>query len=144
MDHICLIHRKKIFFFRKTQFIRNAKFPPENVFPRKHIFCPKNTFLYIFYPKHLFLLENFSAKDAIFAAGKSEEGCGLAYYDYESAYDFLSLDCVRLVLLKKGVCEEAVNRFMRLYSLGITHRPSTLYLLLTTLQKRKKLMSVYH
>ena len=60
------------------------------------------------------------ARDAIFTAGKSKEGCGLADLDYEAAFDFLSLEWVRLVMKKKGVTEKALDRFTNLYKGGTT------------------------
>ena len=47
-------------------------------------------------------------------------GCGLPDNDFESAFDFLCLDWVRLVLEKKVLAPEALYRFMNIYSDGIT------------------------
>ena len=58
------------------------------------------------------------ARDAVFIAGKSKEGCGLADLDYEMAFDFLSLDWVKLVMERKGASEEALKRFRRIYDGG--------------------------
>ena len=60
------------------------------------------------------------ARDAIYAAGKRKQGCGIADNDFEAAFDFLCLDWVKLVLRKKGVREEALARFTNLYKDGIT------------------------
>ena len=57
---------KKTFFSEKRNLSEMRIFPPK-------MFFPENTFLHIFYQKHLFLLENFSAKDAIFADFDSSE-----------------------------------------------------------------------
>ena len=60
------------------------------------------------------------ARDAVYAAGQRKEGCGLVDNDFEAAFDFLCLDWVRKVLEKKGLAAEALQRFMNLYSDGIT------------------------
>ena len=60
------------------------------------------------------------ARDAIHAAGKSKKGCGLADNDFEAAFDFLCLDWVKLVLEKKGMASDALERFMNIYREGIT------------------------
>ena len=60
------------------------------------------------------------ARDAIFTAGKSNTECGIADLDYEMAFDFLSLNSIKLVLQKKGVCKSLLQRFSNIYSDGIT------------------------
>ena len=60
------------------------------------------------------------ARDAIYAAGRRRQGCGLADNDFEAAFDFLCLDWVKLVLRKKGIAEAALARFSNLYEEGIT------------------------
>ena len=60
------------------------------------------------------------ARDPVYAAGQRQEGCGLVDNDFEAAFDFLCLDWVRKVLEKKGLTAEALQRFMNLYSDGIT------------------------
>ena len=42
-------------------------------------------------------------------------GCGIADTDYQAAFDFLVMTWVFLVLEKKGVCEEVINRLKNLY-----------------------------
>ncbi len=64
---------KKVFFSKKRNLSEMRILPPKMFFP-ENIFYARNThFLHIFYPKHLFLLENFSAKDAIIADFDSSE-----------------------------------------------------------------------
>ena len=60
------------------------------------------------------------ARDAINAASKAKQGCGIADNDFEAAFDFLCLDWVKLVLEKKGVAAAALARFSNIYSDGIT------------------------
>ena len=60
------------------------------------------------------------ARDAIYAANKRKEGCGLADNDFEAAFDFLCLEWVKQVLRKKGIVEAALDRFSNLYKDGIT------------------------
>ena len=60
------------------------------------------------------------ARDAIYAAGKRREGCAIADNDFEAAFDYLSLDWVKQVLEKKGLAKEVLNRFVNMYSDGIT------------------------
>ena len=56
------------------------------------------------------------ARDAIQAASKlTRTGCGIADTDYEAAFDFLVMSSVFLVLEKKGLCEEVINRLKNLY-----------------------------
>ena len=61
-----------------------------------------------------------SARDAIYAASMRKEGCGIADNDFEAAFDYLCLHWVRLVLEKKGLAVEVLDRFMNIYSEGIT------------------------
>ena len=60
------------------------------------------------------------ARDAIYAASRSKTGCGIADNDFEAAFDFLCLHWVKLVLEKKGLASEALDRFSNIYSDGIT------------------------
>ena len=60
------------------------------------------------------------ARDAIFSASKARTGCGIADNDFRAAFDFLCLDWVRKVLGKKGLADEALNRFTNIYSEGVT------------------------
>ena len=66
------------------------------------------------------MLGKCQARDPVYAAGQRQEGCGLVDNDFEAAFDFLCLDWVRKVLEKKGLAAEALQRFMNLYSDGIT------------------------
>ena len=43
------------------------------------------------------------ARDAVYAAAMRKDGCGLVDNDFEAAFDFLCLEWVRKVLLKKGL-----------------------------------------
>ena len=60
------------------------------------------------------------ARDAIYSAGRRRQGCGIADNDFEAAFDYLCLDWVKLVLRKKGVHEEALERFTNFYKDSIT------------------------
>ena len=60
------------------------------------------------------------ARDAIYAAGRRKQGCGMADNDFEAAFDFLCLDWVKNVLEKKGLAPAALARFSNLYKDGIT------------------------
>ena len=60
------------------------------------------------------------ARDAINAAGKRKQGCAIADNDFEAAFDFLCLNWVKKVLRKKGLCDEALQRFSNIYDGGIT------------------------
>ena len=56
------------------------------------------------------------ARDAIYQAGKTKSGCGLLDLDFLAGFDWLAMAWVYLVLAKKGVCQEVVQRINRLYS----------------------------
>ena len=60
------------------------------------------------------------ARDAIYAAGKRKNGCGLADNDFEAAFDYMCLNWVKMVLERKGLAAEVLDRFMNIYSGGIT------------------------
>ena len=60
------------------------------------------------------------ARDAIYAAGRRKQGCGMADNDFEAAFDFLCLEWVKMVLRKKGVAEAALDRFSNIYEDGIS------------------------
>ena len=60
------------------------------------------------------------AKDAIQAAGKNIMGCGILDTDLVAAFDWLCMDWVQLVLLKKAMAREAVVRITNLYYNNIT------------------------
>ena len=46
------------------------------------------------------------ARDAIYAASKRKEGCGLADNDFEAAFDFLCLEWVKQVLRRRGLLKQ--------------------------------------
>ena len=48
------------------------------------------------------------ARDAIQAAGKNKTGCGILDTDLVAAFDWLCMDWVQLVLLRKGMAREAL------------------------------------
>ena len=56
------------------------------------------------------------ARDAIQQAGKSKQGCGLLDLDFLAGFDWLVMNWVYMVLEKKGVDHQVVNRIQRLYS----------------------------
>ena len=61
------------------------------------------------------------ARDAIQAASKlTKSGCGIADTDYQAAFDFLVMSWVFLVLKKKGVSEDVLNRLRNLYQDNIS------------------------
>ena len=60
------------------------------------------------------------ARDAIQAAGKNKTGCGILDTDLVAAFDWLCMDWVQLVLLRKGMAWEAVARITKLYYNNIT------------------------
>ena len=60
------------------------------------------------------------ARDAIFAASKSKQGCGILDTDYMAAFDYLVMHWVFKVLLKKGVSRQVINRLHNLYRDNIT------------------------
>ena len=55
------------------------------------------------------------ARDAIHHAGKKKAGCGILDLDFLAGFDWLVMEWVYLVLAKKGVCQEVINRIKRLY-----------------------------
>ena len=60
------------------------------------------------------------ARDAIYAASKSREGCGILDTDYVAAFDFLVMHWVFQVLSKKGLCDQVISRLRNLYKENIT------------------------
>ena len=60
------------------------------------------------------------ARDAIQASVKSKDGCGIIDTDYMAAFDFLVMTWVFLVLEKKGLSEEVINRLRNLYKDNIS------------------------
>ena len=60
------------------------------------------------------------ARDAIYAAGQSKVGCGIADMDFIAAFDWLVLSWVWLVLGKLGVDPSVINRVKTMYEDSIT------------------------
>ena len=56
------------------------------------------------------------ARDAIYQAGKSKKGCGLLDLDFMAGFDWLEMGWVYLVMAKKGVCQEVIDRVRRIYA----------------------------
>ena len=56
------------------------------------------------------------ARDTIHQAGKSKAGCGLLDLDFMAGFDWLDMAWVYLVLAKKGVSQEVIDRIRRLYA----------------------------
>ena len=61
-----------------------------------------------------------SARDAIYKAGKAKVGCGILDLDFMAGFDWLDMSWVYMVLAKKGVSQEIINRIERLYSDSIS------------------------
>ena len=60
------------------------------------------------------------ARDTVFSASRSKEGAALADLDFEAAFDFLCMEWVELVLAKKGLHQEVIDRIRRYYTGGVT------------------------
>ena len=60
------------------------------------------------------------ARDAILQAGKRKSGCGLLDLDFMAGFDWLDMSWVYLVLARKGVSTEVINRLRRLYTVSTT------------------------
>ena len=60
------------------------------------------------------------ARDAIYSAGQSKVGCGIADMDFIAAFDWLVLSWVWQVLEKLGVSGSVINRVKSLYKDSIT------------------------
>ena len=60
------------------------------------------------------------ARDTIQQVGKSRLGCGLIDLDFFAGFDWLVMNWVYLVLAKKGVKQEVINRISRIYSDSLT------------------------
>ena len=60
------------------------------------------------------------ARDAIYQAGKRKSGCGLLDLDFMARFDWLDMSWVYLVLAKKGVSSEVIDRLRRLYTVSTT------------------------
>ena len=55
------------------------------------------------------------ARDAISAAGKSRNGCGILDTDYLAAFDYLVMHWVFQVLSRKGLSDSVISRLKNLY-----------------------------
>ena len=53
------------------------------------------------------------ARDAIYASSQRNKGCAIADLDFKSAFDFLCMDWVFIVLERKGLQSEAIKRLRR-------------------------------
>ena len=60
------------------------------------------------------------ARDAVLQSCKVKNGCGLLDLDFLAGFDWLDMAWVHLVLSKKGVCEEVIQRIRRLYDQSIS------------------------
>ena len=56
------------------------------------------------------------ARDAIWAAGKRGQGCGILDTDLVAGFDFMTLSWCLQVLEKKGACPELIARLNNLYN----------------------------
>jgi hypothetical protein len=56
------------------------------------------------------------ARDAIWAAGKRGQGCGILDTDLIAGFDYMSLSWCLKVLVKKGACPELISTLENLYS----------------------------
>ena len=57
-----------------------------------------------------------SARDAVHHSAKVKSGCGLLDLDFMAGFDWLDMSWVYLVLKKKGVCDQVINRLKWIYS----------------------------
>ena len=60
------------------------------------------------------------AWDAIYATGMARHGCGILDTDLIAAFDWMVMPWVQLVLSKKGMCEEAIERITNLYTNNVS------------------------
>jgi hypothetical protein len=60
------------------------------------------------------------ARDTIYQAGKSKSGCGLLDLDFMLGFDWLDMSWVYMVLAKKGVSPQVIDRLKRLYTVSTT------------------------
>ena len=56
------------------------------------------------------------ARDAIWAAGRRSQGCGILDTDLVAGFDYMTLSWCLMVMEKKGACEEFLSRLRNLYS----------------------------
>ena len=55
------------------------------------------------------------ARNAIFAAEKSKQKCGIADIDYQAAFDYLAMPWVFKVLKKKGLKQSVIDCLYNIY-----------------------------
>ena len=55
------------------------------------------------------------ARDAIVAANKSNGTCGILDADFMAAFDYLDMNWVFMVLEKKGLCQNVINKVRNIY-----------------------------
>ena len=55
------------------------------------------------------------ARDTIHAVGRNKAGCGILDLDFLAGFDWLAMDWVYLVMKKKGVKKEVIDRVKKLY-----------------------------
>ena len=60
------------------------------------------------------------ARDTIQQVGKSRLGCGILDLDFMAGFDWLVMNWVYLVLAKKGLNQQVINRIERIYSNSLT------------------------
>ena len=60
------------------------------------------------------------SRDAVLKSNKVKGGCGLLDLDFLAGFDWLDMGWVYLVLAKKGVCDEVIQRIQRLYAESIS------------------------
>ena len=58
------------------------------------------------------------ARDAIHQAGKRKSSCGLLDLDFMAGFDWLDMSWVYLVLAKKGLSSDVIDRLRRLYTVS--------------------------
>ena len=60
------------------------------------------------------------ARDAIWAAGRRGQGCGILDTDLIAGFDYMTLSWCLMVLEKKGACPEFIKRLKNLYSKNLS------------------------
>ena len=56
------------------------------------------------------------ARDAIYQAGNTKKGCVSLDLDFIAVFDWLQMGWVFLVMAKKGVCQEVIDRINRFFA----------------------------
>ena len=56
------------------------------------------------------------ARDAIWAAGRRGQGCGILDTDLVAGFDYMTLSWSLMVMERKGACQESLSRIRNLYS----------------------------